>query len=437
MPYKRTQAGRAAAAAPRPRRRRGDRPHRVPHVRQPDKAGERHPALRRPGVRSAFHMQCLPTPLDLVVKAAAAAAARPARPHPVPCARPRLSARALATQPFGDWFCPKCMPDDAAGVALTKVSSPFSKERGLDRERQVVRGVDLGAWSRDEAARPLRPPGGAPPPWEVASDLLGRACLYAEKEGAPPRAGVVVDARHAEPQRAAGALCVQIALAGRTTAVWVAVAPPNTAVARVWVGGGLCHAPRAAAGVPWPARTFHLLTPLPAAGAPSSSAAAAVAEAAIAKSPIKPKAGKGVSPLAKGSGGGSGGKASGGKGAAPAPGGALLVKFFGVPEGESVEAATPARSRRSSRRSTRRSLTCRRRSGCTPPSMPSTGSAATHATMAAPAAAAARARRRRRSLRWRRWSLSSAVPSRCCGRRSPHGTRRSCVPTTLSTASTS
>ena len=124
------------------------------------------------------------------------------------------------------------MPDDAAGVALTKVSSPFSKERGLDRERQVVRGVDLGAWSRDEAARPLRPPGGAPPPWEVASDLLGRACLYAEKEGAPPRAGVVVDARHAEPQRAAGALCVQIALAGRTTAVWVAVAPPNTAVAR-------------------------------------------------------------------------------------------------------------------------------------------------------------------------------------------------------------
>ena len=88
------------------------------------------------------------------------------------------------------------MPDDAAGVALTKVSSPFSKERGLDRERQVVRGVDLGAWSRDEAARPLRPPGGAPPPWEVGSDLLGRACLYAEKEGAPPRAGVVVDARH-------------------------------------------------------------------------------------------------------------------------------------------------------------------------------------------------------------------------------------------------
>ena len=234
------------------------------------------------------------------------------------------------------------MPDDAAGVALTKVSSPFSKERGLDRERQVVRGVDLGAWSRDEAARPLRPPGGAPPPWEVASDLLGRACLYAEKEGAPPRAGVVVDARHAEPQRAAGALCVQIALAGRTTAVWVAVAPPNTAVARVWVGGGLCHAPRAAAGVPWPARTFHLLTPLPAAGAPSSSAAAAV-EPPSPKSPSKPKGGKGVSPLAKGSGGGgSGGKASGGKGAAPAPGGALLVKFFGVPEGESVEAATPA-----------------------------------------------------------------------------------------------
>ena len=234
------------------------------------------------------------------------------------------------------------MPDDAAGVALTKVSSPFSKERGLDRERQVVRGVDLGAWSRDEAARPLRPPGGAPPPWEVATDLLGRACLYAEKEGAPPRAGVVVDARHAEPQRAAGALCVQIALAGRTTAVWVAVAPPNTAVARVWVGGGLCHAPRAAAGVPWPARTFHLLTPLPAAGAPSSSAAAAVVEPPSPKSPSKPKGGKGVSPLAKGSGGGSGGKASGGKGAAPAPGGALLVKFFGVPEGESVEAATPA-----------------------------------------------------------------------------------------------
>ena len=107
---------------------------------------------------------------------------------------------------------------------------------------------------------------------------------------------------------------MQIALAGRTTAVWVAVAPPNTAVARVWVGGGLCHAPRAAAGVPWPARTFHLLTPLPAAGAPSSSAAAAVVEPPSPKSPSKPKGGKGVSPLAKGSGGGgSGGKASGGR----------------------------------------------------------------------------------------------------------------------------
>ena len=160
------------------------------------------------------------------------------------------------------------MPDDAAGVALTKVSSPFSKERGLDRERQVVRGVDLGAWSRDEAARPLRPPGGAPPPWEVASDLLGRACLYAEKEGAPPRAGVVVDARHAEPQRAAGALCVQIALAGRTTAVFGGATATHTAVVRP--ASAICtqRAPAARCGSAWRASTT---TPARG-GAPSFSA---------------------------------------------------------------------------------------------------------------------------------------------------------------------
>ena len=93
VPYKRTQAGQAAAAAA-PAAAAAATGHIVCHTcgSPDDEPGNDILLCDGPGCESAFHMQCLPTPLDLVVRAAAAAAAaaRPARPPPVPCARGRV-----------------------------------------------------------------------------------------------------------------------------------------------------------------------------------------------------------------------------------------------------------------------------------------------------------------------------------------------------------
>ena len=72
-----------------------------------------------PGCKSAMHMQCLPKPIYAV--------------------------------PSGDWLCPTCAP---AAETFEPMMSPFSKERGLKRELQVIDGIDLGAWAREQSEVP-------------------------------------------------------------------------------------------------------------------------------------------------------------------------------------------------------------------------------------------------------------------------------------------
>ena len=89
MPYKRTQAGQAAPP-PAAAAAAAATGHIVCHTcgNPDDEPGNDILLCDGPGCESAFHMQCLPTPLDLVVsRRRRRRRARPARPHPVPCAR--------------------------------------------------------------------------------------------------------------------------------------------------------------------------------------------------------------------------------------------------------------------------------------------------------------------------------------------------------------
>lgn len=120
------------------------------------------------GCSGAYHLKCLPNPLSAV--------------------------------PSGDWFCPACSPDEPTKPFKLSVSS---SERSLNRELQVINGIDLMAWTREKALMKLPSPACSPSePWTQAS-LCGRACLFASSAEASLRAGILVDLRHAKPSQVA------------------------------------------------------------------------------------------------------------------------------------------------------------------------------------------------------------------------------------------
>ena len=212
-----------------------------------------------------------------------------------------------------------------------------SRPRAPSRPRRRPRRVEprRGGAAAAEAGRRAAAAGGWPPTSSAARASTPR--------GAPPRAGVVVDARQrgrAVEQRGACALCVQILRSRGARAVWTAVAPPNTAVARVWVGGGLCRATRRRRRRTMAARTFHLLTPLP---PPARVVVGRRGRPFGLRAPSRRASQRAARASHRSPRGAAAAAAAARRAAAraPAPGGALLVKFFGVPEGESVEAATP------------------------------------------------------------------------------------------------
>ena len=250
-----------------------------------------------PGCQSALHMQCLEKPIYAV--------------------------------PSDDWLCPTCAP---AAATFEPMMSPFSKERGLDRELQVLDGIDLGAWAREQSEMP--PPelaAWAAPAWLTPEQLAGRACLVAPAAAdaqagreARLRAGLVLDGRRAAER---GALCALVALAGRATPLWLAAAGGT-----LFVGGGLCLAPRPAdkgEGALWPARVFHALAADEETAVAAAAAAVEASTGAGAGSSGAPSSPPAKRPKAGGGGGGGGG---GRAGTAPR----VLLKFFGGGEDGAV-----------------------------------------------------------------------------------------------------
>ena len=163
-----------------------------------------------PGCFAAYHLRCLRRPLFAV--------------------------------PEGDWLCPAC--EDLKPIPPPSMMfSPTVPAMQLEPSRQAVDGCDIMRFAKTQCAdAPTRCASsrGVPSPLAL-SDVCGKACLFSAEPGGVLRAGVVLDLRPADPTRPvpqtspapsespASALCANLALSGRKSSCWVALAPPPPA----------------------------------------------------------------------------------------------------------------------------------------------------------------------------------------------------------------